>query len=253
MVLGGYNGKIAIVDLSLGKVSYEALDEEMLRSFVGGRGLGAKFLWDSPMKNGTTSEDLLGIFTGPLTGTGVPFANRLTMVFLSPLTKTIAYTHTGGYSATALKLAGFDGLLLVGESSTPKYLLVRKDEIVLSGADSIWGMRATDCISALRTRHGDARILSIGPAGEKLVRYANVVNDAGRASGVRHGAGCLMGIKRIKAIVIQSDYSQRLPMQTSKRSRRYFSACHRRSKLPLFSIGKLVRFLQMALLSRWDQ
>jgi aldehyde:ferredoxin oxidoreductase len=212
LALGGYNGRISFVDLGAGKVTYEPLSEDLLLNFIGGRGLGAKFLFDTLSRGEINSQDPLGIFVGPLSGTGFPLANRLTIVFRSPLTRTIAYTHTGGYAGTALKLAGLDAIVVTGNSPSPRYLLVRKDEVLLLDAQSIWGMKATDCMNALRAKHGDARILSIGPAGENLVKYANVVNDSGRASGVRHGSGCLLGVKKLKAIVIQSDYSQRLPI-----------------------------------------
>ena len=221
LVLGGYNGKIAVVDLGNGKVSYEPQDQDDLARFVGGRGIGAKLLWDS-LRN-TVSQDPLYIFVGPLTGTGVPLANRLTMVFYSPLTGTFAYTHTGGYAGAALKMCGFDGIIVLGESPKPIYLSVRKDEVLISNAEQIWGTKATDCLTALRSKHGDVRVLSIGPAGENLVKYANVVNDTGRASGVRHGAGCLMGIKRLKAIAILSDYSQRPPIANRQMLRQVLS------------------------------
>lgn len=212
MTIGGYNQRLASVDLSSGKVAYQPINEELMINFLGGRGLGIKLLFDDVASGKANSEGMLGIFVGPLTGTGFPLANRLTMVFRSPLTGTIAYTQTGGYAGTSLKLAGLDAILLTGRSPKPVYFLIRKDGIGLLPADSIWGMKSTECINALRRKHGDARILSIGPGGEHLVKYANVVNDAGRASGVRHGSGYLMGLKQVKALVIQADYSQRVPI-----------------------------------------
>ncbi len=140
-------------------------------------------------------------------------------MFHSPLTNTIAYTNTGGYAGTALKLAGFDGFTVSGRSSRPKYILVKKGEITLVDCDWLWGKRATDTMNALREKHGDVRVLSIGPAGENMVRYANVVNDSGRASGVRHGVGCLLGGMKLKAIAISSDYGLRLPVADKDRFR----------------------------------
>jgi aldehyde:ferredoxin oxidoreductase len=134
------------------------------------------------------------------------------MVFRSPLTRTIAYANTGGYAATALKLAGFDALEIRGRSDSPKYVLVRGGEITLLDASPLWGKGASECIKLLKSKHGDVRVLSIGIAGENKVKFANIVNDAGRSSGVRHGAGAVLGDKRVKAVVIAADYSLRVPI-----------------------------------------
>ena len=209
-LIGGYNQKLAIVDLTNEDIKYEIPDEDDLQKFVGGRGLGTKHLWNTKIVGNRKQQNFIGMYVGPLTGTGVPLANRLTMVFHSPLTNTIAYANTGGYAGTALKLAGFDGIVLSGEATSPKYLLVKHGEATLLDARQLWGMRATETMNLLREKHGDVRVLSIGPAGENLVKYANVVNDAGRASGVRHGAGCVLGQMKLKAVVVLSDYSLRL-------------------------------------------
>lgn len=78
------------------------------------------------------------MFAGPLIGTGIPLANRLTMVFHSPLTNTIAYANTGGYLATSLKKAGFDGIILVGESGKPVYILVKNGTVNIEDASFLW-------------------------------------------------------------------------------------------------------------------
>jgi aldehyde:ferredoxin oxidoreductase len=131
-------------------------------------------------------------------------ANRLTLVFRSPLTGAIAWANTGGYAASELKKAGFDAIVVTGASREPVYLLVDSGRVELVEASGIWGLGAFDAVTRLRARHGDSRVLAIGPAGENLVRFANVVNDMGRASGVRLGVGAVMGSKRLKAVVIPS-------------------------------------------------
>ena len=109
-LIGGYNDNIAIIDLSQNKVNYEKIDHEDKINFIGGRGLGVKLLF----KHRLISNSLfLGLFAGPLIGTGIPLANRLTLVFHSPLTNTIAYANTCGYLSTSLKKAGFDGIILI--------------------------------------------------------------------------------------------------------------------------------------------
>jgi aldehyde:ferredoxin oxidoreductase len=210
--VGGYNGKLAIVDLTLGTVEFESLPTEELEKFIGGRGIGAKFLWDIRKRGKEDPRDFIGIFVGPLTATGIPLANRVTIVFHSPLTNTVAYCNTGGYAGTALKLSGLDGIIVRGNSDAPKYLLVKKGSVSVQDAQAIWTKQATDCMGFLKSKHGDVRVLSIGPAGENLVKFANIVNDAGRASGVRHGVGYAFGIKKLKAVAILADYSERLPI-----------------------------------------
>jgi aldehyde:ferredoxin oxidoreductase len=215
-LIGGYNDNIAIIDLSQNKVNYEKIDYEDKINFIGGRGLGVKLLF----KHRLISNSLfLGLFAGPLIGTGIPLANRLTLVFHSPLTNTIAYANTGGYLSTSLKKAGFDGIILIGESDKPVYILVKKGTVNIEDASFLWGKNNSEVISLLRAKHGDSRILSIGPAGERLVKFANVVNDGARSSGVRHGAGFILGKMKVKAIVIPTSYAKPLPIANREKYR----------------------------------
>ena len=207
-MLGGYRRKIAVVDLSNQSVNYDSVSEEDLYKFVGGRGYGVRSLMNWHARGAPDST--IGMFVGPMTGTGIPLANRLTLVFRSPLTKTVAYANTGGYAGTALKLAGLDGVIATGQSKSPKYLFLKNEQVSIEDALGIWGKNALESVADLRAKHGDARVLSIGPAGENLVSFANVVNDAGRASGVRHGAGAVLGKMGLKAVVILADYSQKV-------------------------------------------
>ncbi len=201
--LHGVNFRIAYIDLSRGSVEYIDTGVAGLSIFLGGRGLGGAYVYRlSAHLDPLDSGSAIAIMTGPLTGTGFPMANRLTFVFKSPLTGTIAWANTGGYAGSELKNAGFDGIVIVGRSRSPVYLLVRDGSIEIRDASDLWGLGAIETISLLRRVHGDSRVLAIGPAGENLVRFANVVNDTGRASGVRHGVGCVLGSKRVKAIVI---------------------------------------------------
>ncbi|BBD72239.1 aldehyde ferredoxin oxidoreductase [Sulfodiicoccus acidiphilus] len=205
---GGYNGKLVVVNLESRKSVIEELNPNYAHDFLGGRGYGVKLLWD----NWSSTSNFFGAFVGPLTGTGVPLANRLTFVFHSPLTNTVAFANTGGYAGTALKRTGFDGLVLVGESESPVYVLVKRNCATVEDAKSLWGRNVSEVTAALRAKHGDARVLAIGPAGEAQVKFANVLNDAGRTSGVRHGAGCVLGKMKVKAVAIVGDYTQTLPI-----------------------------------------
>lgn len=200
----GYNNKVASVDLSSHSVSYLTLDPEVYRMFLGGRGLGVALLSNHHARLDPLAKDsVLCMMTGPLTGSGFPMANRLTFVFRSPLTGTVAWANTGGYAGYELKSCGLDGILVKGASDVPVYLLVEGSGVKIIDASTLWGLGTFETTSKLRHAHGDARVISIGPAGERLARVATVVNDTGRSSGVRHGLGCLMGSKMLKAIVIK--------------------------------------------------
>lgn len=199
-------------------MEYEDIDGCIAELFIGGRGYGVKRLYDhSPTLEPYSEDSWIGLYTGPVTGTAMPLANRLTLVFRSPLTRTIAYANTGGYAAAALKLAGFDGVEITGQSGSPKYVFVSEGKLDLLDASSLWGKSASECIKVLKAKHGDVRVLSIGVAGENMVRFANIVNDAGRSSGVRHGAGAVFGCKKLKAVVIAADYSKRVPIANRDR------------------------------------
>ncbi|BAA79181.2 tungsten-containing aldehyde ferredoxin oxidoreductase [Aeropyrum pernix K1] len=197
---GGYNCRVALVNLNKLRIEAVDLDPEALEYFPGGRALGVALLYnllgryDSP----------LVLATSPLVGSGFVMANRLTIVFKSPLTGTIAWANTGGYVSPALKKAGFDALVIVGRSREPHYLLIEDGSVDLLPAEDLWGLDAVEVALMLRRRHGDVRVLSIGPAGERGVSYATVINDTGRSSGVRHGAGAVMGLKRLKAIALKA-------------------------------------------------
>jgi aldehyde:ferredoxin oxidoreductase len=139
---------------------------------------------------------------GPLTGTNFPLSNRLCFVFRSPATGTVAFANTGGYAAVGLKNAGLDGLVLTGRAPAPCVLVIGGGTVTTVDAGELWGRGAVETCEHLVAKHGDVRVLSIGPAGEQGSPVATVINDKGRASGVRHGVGAVLGHKRVKAIVI---------------------------------------------------
>src|SRR5215813_2370273 len=199
----GYCGRVAIVDLTNRRVDYSGLPESVLRSFIGGRGLGAAILCrhDGPSEP-LAPESPLCMLIGPMTGTDFPLANRLTFVFRSPQTRTLAWANTGGYIAAELRNGGLDGLVLVGRAETPVYLHVKGASITIHCARALWGKGAIAATEALQAMHHEARVLAIGPAGEALVPIATVINDKGRASGVRNGVGGVWGSKGLKAVVV---------------------------------------------------
>jgi aldehyde:ferredoxin oxidoreductase len=203
-MMRGYANRIAVVNLSEWRLDVIEPEASVLENFIGGRGLGvATLLGRGPQVAALSEQGLLCILTGPLTGTKFPLSNRLCLVFRSPATGTIAWANTGGYLAVALKNAGFDGLMVVGQSQRPCYLLVGGGRVEIRDASTLWGKGAIDATGLLQKAHGKVRVLAIGPAGEALSPIATVINDKGRASGVRHGVGAVFGGKGLKGIVLE--------------------------------------------------
>ena len=200
----GNRGRIAVVDLTARHVDTSEIPESVFRSFIGGRGLGAAIL----LRHGGDGEALapespLCMLVGPMTGTDFPLANRLTFVFRSPQTGTVAWANTGGYIAAELRNGGLDGIVVLGQAEGPVYMHVAGAEVTIRSARPLWGKGALATTEALQAAHPSARVLAIGPAGEALVPIATVINDKGRASGVRNGVGAVWGAKGLKAIVVE--------------------------------------------------
>ncbi|MCE4603695.1 MAG: aldehyde ferredoxin oxidoreductase family protein [Aeropyrum sp.] len=209
---GGYYCRAAIVNLSRGDWEEVGLDPHLFEEFTGGRGLAIALLYNA-LKIDSAA---LVAAASPLVATGYPMANRLTLAFISPLTGTVAWANTGGYASPALKRAGFDALVIIGESKTPVYILVSQGKISIEDANSLWGLDSLEATRELRHRHGDVRVLTIGPAGENGVRFATVINDTGRSSGVRHGVGLVLGAKRVKSIVLAGGEAKPRPADKPK-------------------------------------
>lgn len=207
-MLGGYNNREILVDLTRGTVEERPLDRELVRKYIGGRGLGVKYVFDNgPHVEPFSPENLLAIMTGPLTGTRSPMSGRLAVVTKSPLTGTVTDSHMGGWTAARIKWAGVDNILIRGRSERPVYLYVENGSAEIRDASDIWGLGVRETVRVLRERHGggrpeDVSVMAIGPAGERLVRFAAFINEDDRAAG-RGGTGAVAGYKRLKAIVVK--------------------------------------------------
>jgi len=202
----GYAGKILRVDLSKKRVETQALDETMANKFIGGSGLAAKILYD---ETGAETDPLgpenrLIFMTGPFAATPVITSGRHAVVTKSPLTGVFAESDSGGTWGPFLKRAGFDGIVISGKSSRPVYLWVFDGKAEIRDASHLWGKDTYDLDSLIRKETRDeAVVASIGPAGERGVRFASIMNDGkdGRAAG-RGGTGAVMGSKSLKAIAV---------------------------------------------------
>ncbi len=206
-MLGGYANKIGFVDLTAGKVEYKDAPEDWKRKYIGGRGLGVKYVFENgPQVDPLSPENILCFMNGPLTGSEANMSGRMAVVTKSPLTGTITDSHHGGWSAARLRWAGFDGLIFKGKAAKPVYAYVTEDKVELLDASDVWGKGVHDTVKFFQDKYGekDLTVIAIGPAGEKLVKFACWINEDDRASG-RGGTGCVGGSKNLKAIVVKSE------------------------------------------------
>jgi aldehyde:ferredoxin oxidoreductase len=206
MKLKGYIGKILRADLTHSKVQLEELKEEWALQFIGGSGLGAKYLYE--MTNERTDplgpENPLIFMTGPFTGTAVPLSGRHGVVSRSPLTGIFGESDVGGSWGANLKKAGFDGIIVTGRSEKPVYLWVHNGKWEIRDASHLWGKDTYEIDPILRGEtHEKAVVSTIGQAGENQVPMAAIMTDGkdGRAAG-RCGMGAVMGSKNLKAIAV---------------------------------------------------
>lgn len=206
--VGGYMGKILEVDLGSGNISTRRLDEKIVRDYVGGRGLGAKLLYDEldPAVEPLSEGNVLVFSAGPLTGTKAPASGRFTVTYKSPLSGTIGNSNSGGQWGVAFKKCGYDTLIVRGKSARPVYISIKDDAVAIHPAGAYWGMDMRVLTDKLVEKHGKGfRVLGIGQAGENKVRFAAIINDKHRALG-RGGPGAVMGSKNLKAIIVNGSH-----------------------------------------------
>jgi len=200
-------GKLLFVNLSTGEMKVEAPDENLYRDFIGGYGVGAKIL-SSRQKGGVDAlgpENMLGLLTGPLTGTPATFGCRYAAVAKSPLSGGWGDANSGGHFGPHLKFAGYDGVFFTGISEKPVYLLIDNGRAELRDAAYLWGKGTYETEDTLEAEHGPtSKVVSIGPAGEKVALVACIMSNKGDAAG-RSGLGAVMGSKKLKAVVAKGE------------------------------------------------
>ena len=203
---GGWTGTILRLYLTSGEIRREALNEDWARDYVGGRGYAARMLYEecNPTVDALAPENPLIFATGPLTGTNASCGARYMVVTKGPLTGAITTSNSGGKWAPELKFAGYDLLVFEGRSERPVYLWILDDEVELRDASHLWGRGVFETEDEIKRETGmpDCSVTAIGPAGEKMVRFAAIVNDKFRAAG-RSGVGAVMGSKNLKAIAVR--------------------------------------------------
>ena len=202
----GYTGNILHVDLSSKKLWIENPPEAFYRTYWGGRALAFYYMLHQ-MKTHTDplSPDNLLIFApGVLTGTPAPAIPRYTVCAKSPLTGAEGEAEAGGWWGPELKKTGFDAIVIKGSSSTPVYLYIKDGKAEIKDATHLWGKDTGETQKIIKDELVDdkVRIAQIGPAGENLVRFANIVNELKHFNG-RNGLGAVMGSKKLKAIAVR--------------------------------------------------
>ncbi|MBK5191011.1 MAG: aldehyde ferredoxin oxidoreductase family protein [Methanosarcinales archaeon] len=214
----GWKNKILRIDLSKGEVDRFAPDASLLRGYIGGRGLGAKIVYDTGRVDALSPANLLVFAAGPLTGTTTPASGRVSLSTKSPLTGTIFDSNCGGSFGPELKKAGYDALIIAGKSQDPVFIEIEDDRVYVKPAEKLWGKNVKETTSLLKDK---GSVACIGRAGEKQVLLAAIMSDAVHAFG-RGGVGAVMGSKNLKAVVVKGtghvDISDRAEFLKHKKS-----------------------------------
>jgi len=202
----GWAGKILWVDLTKGKRSAVPLDDFEPEKYIGGVGLNSRIFWElgAPKVAAFHPDNPLLLSVGPLTGAPGPFS-RAEVGGIAPQSypqELFAYSGFGGKFPTELKYAGYDAIVILGKSEKPVYLLVEDQDVSIRDAGHLWGLDTFETQRSLIARHPKSSVLTIGPAGENLCRFAILLNESASAAG-QGGYGAVMGSKNLKAIVVR--------------------------------------------------
>ncbi|MEN6435775.1 MAG: aldehyde ferredoxin oxidoreductase family protein [Anaerolineaceae bacterium] len=202
--MNGWTGVTLRVNLTTGDIKKEPTNLKDAKLFIGARGLASKILYDEiDIKIDPLSPANKLIFApGPLSGSMAPSMGRYDVVCKAPLTNLIAGSNSGGSFGPEVKFAGYDMIIIEGAAKKPVYLWIKDDNVEIRDASAVWGKNVPDTTDALRAETDeDAKVACIGPAGEKKVLFASIMNEMGRAAG-RSGVGAVMGSKLLKAVVV---------------------------------------------------
>jgi len=202
-----YAGKILRVNLTSGKISTEPLSEEMAKNYIGGIGLGIRLLFDNskPGTDALDPDNPLIYLTGPLSGTlGPTGGNSYAVVSKSPATGGIGNAESHGFFGPDLKRAGYDAVIITGKADKLSYLWIDDDKVEIRDGEFLKNETVYHTDVKIREELGDyyIRVSAIGEAGEKLCRFAAIINDEFRAIG-RAGMGAVMGSKNLKAVAVR--------------------------------------------------
>jgi len=206
-IKGGYHGRLLRIDLSTRAIKEESIPEEYLMNFLGGRGLGTKYLYDElgPGVASLSSENKLILAANPLNGTGATTTCRYNVITKSPLTGAILSCSAGGHFGIDLKACGYDLVIFEGRAERPVYLYLENGRAELRSAEHLWGLDTHSVTERILAETDlQAGVACIGPAGESGVRLASIMNERDHAAG-RGGAGAVMGAKNLKAVAARGE------------------------------------------------
>jgi aldehyde:ferredoxin oxidoreductase len=202
--------RVARIDLGTEKVTEEVFKDDVLRRFLGGRGLGS-YLALKEIPRGIdplSPSNRLYIFAGPLSAMVNLSTSRVTVVTKSPLTGSLTHANAGGNFAYWLRKSGYDGIIIEGAAEDPVYVVVKDGDVAIRPAGHLWGKWTGASIKAILRENGfpeeekAAGVAVVGPAGENLSRIAGIrMSDYERFAG-RGGVGAVMGSKRLKGILV---------------------------------------------------
>ena len=205
-----YTGRILHVDLTRRTTRVEQVDEDYLKKYVGGVGLVTRLAYDNVSRGADPlgPDNALCFAPGAFVGTLVPVGAKHGVAAKSPMTGFIGDALASSYFSSAIRRAGYDGIVIKGKAEKPTYLFIDDDRVEFRDAQALWGKLTFETEEAIRAEIGDdnVRVSTIGPGGERLVRYANITNDRGRQAG-RTGLGAVMGSKLLKALAIRGTQS----------------------------------------------
>jgi aldehyde:ferredoxin oxidoreductase len=201
-----YKGNVLRVDLTAGTSAVEPLNMDWAEHYIGGKGLLLRYMWEyvPPRIDPWSPENPVFLVTGPFAGTNVSTCSRLVVGAKSPATGILNDSYAGGSFAPEMKFAGYDMIIITGRSPEPIVVWIDDDKVKFVPAkDKYWGLRTSEIEAALRTDlHKNAKVLSIGPAGENLLPWACLSTDQFHKAG-RAGHGALFGSKNLKAVAIR--------------------------------------------------
>lgn len=198
-------GKILRINLTDGNIRHEPIEPYITR-FIGGKGVNLKLLFESVHKETKPfdPENLLLFGVGPLAGTSFPGSCRTDVTAKSPVTGALGNSGMGGYLGPELKYAGYDHLVIEGKAAKPVYISIRDEAVEIRDASDLWGLDTYETPFVIRKELRDmaTKVVSIGPAGEKLVVYASINSGTGNVA-ARTGLGAVMGSKNLKAVAVR--------------------------------------------------
>jgi len=217
----GFWGKILRVDLTTGEMGVDEPAESFYRRYLGGNGIVAYYLLKEVPKGADPlgPDNVLVFAGGPVTGVPIAGGGRNVVGAKSPLTGGYGEGEVGGYFGAELRRAGYDAVVVRGRAARPVFLWIHDGQAELRPAEHLWGLKTKDCQQAVRAELGDpqVRVAAIGPAGERMVRYACVINDVNHAAG-RCGLGAAMGAKNLKCVAARGHTAVPLADPDSVRS-----------------------------------